>query len=141
MRTPQTRRASAINSPTSTAGRFVFARGITGISEQSATTTPSRPRTRPAPSQTASGSLVCAHGARADGMEVVGVVLGDRTVEARRDLGADQLPQRLGRSELPRPLDPLLDHGQVGAVRVGEVAVVDPRRRLRVGAGDVERAA
>jgi hypothetical protein len=47
-------RLSAIRSPTITAGRFVLARGITGINEQSATTTPSSPRTRPAPSQTAS---------------------------------------------------------------------------------------
>ena len=50
-------RASTIRSPTITAGRFVFARGMTGIREQSATTTPSSPRTRPAPSQTASGSV------------------------------------------------------------------------------------
>jgi hypothetical protein len=49
-------RQSTIRSPTMSAGRFVFARGTTGISEQSATTTPSSPRTRPAPSQTASGS-------------------------------------------------------------------------------------
>jgi hypothetical protein len=34
---------SAICSPTITAGTFVLARGMTGISEQSATTTPSSP--------------------------------------------------------------------------------------------------
>ena len=74
-------------------------------------------------------------------MEVVGVVLADRTVDARGDLGADQRAQRLGRRELPRPRDPLLHHRPVSAARVGEVAVVDPRRRLRIDAGDVERAA
>jgi hypothetical protein len=55
-RRPQPSNESAIRSPTITAGRFVLARGITGISEQSATTVPSSPRTRPAPSHTASGS-------------------------------------------------------------------------------------
>ena len=131
---------SAICSPTSTAGRFVFARGIhrhqRAIGDDDAVEA----------AHTA-GSVadrerigLHSHRARTDRMEVVSVVLGNRTVEARRDLGADQLPQRLGGRELSRPLDPLRDHGQIGAPRVGEVAMIDPGRRLRVGADDVERA-
>ena len=48
--------ACATRAPTTTAGMFVFARGIVGISAQSATHSCSSPCTRPAASQTACGS-------------------------------------------------------------------------------------
>ena len=45
-----------MRSPTTTAGRLVLARGITGMIEQSATNTLSSPWTRPLASVTAAGS-------------------------------------------------------------------------------------
>ena len=47
--------ASAMRSPIMMLGRFVFARGICGINEASATTTPSTPLSLPAASQTDCG--------------------------------------------------------------------------------------
>ena len=124
-----------MRSATTTAGTFVLARGTTGISEQSATTTPSRPCSLPGPSHTASGSSARPIEHVADGVVVVDVRPADRSDEVGlapgRELGPDQRAQRLGRSELAGALDPFDEHGEIVSVGVGQVPVVHHGRRAR----------
>ena len=124
-----------MRSPTTTAGTFVFARGMTGMIEQSATKALSRPWIRPRASVTASGSSSAPHRAGADRVVVVLDGAVDPALQRRvilrspapGQLRAEQIAQRRLRRQLPRDADPVPQHRAIVSFRVGDVAVIDAR--------------
>ncbi len=111
--------------------RFVFARGIDGMTEASATDRPSQPCTRPSPSTTAPIAHVPTGWKKPAG-GLAHVALGV-------DVGAGaQLARRVrthlvGRRHRPQRLHAVDEDGDVALV--GQEAVVDGQRRARVGRG------
>ena len=105
-------RLSAIRSPTSTAGTFVLARGTTGISEQSATTTPLEPAHPTGAVADGERIRLGAHRARADRVVVVGVDPLDRarrgSPRSRRRSASAAAPSQRARApaRFPPPAPP-----------------------------------
>ena len=114
---------------------LVFARGIVGITEASATT-------RPFDAEHAAGTVDHAPDrARPGGMEVVARAAPCVLLEVARagaQLGPEELPQRLVARDHARQLDALDDDGEVG--RVGEEAALDDRQVARVGRPQAQAA-
>ena len=107
--------------------RFVFARGIVGMTDASATSKPSMPRTR----QSASTTWPMAHVPA--GWKYPLTV--DRTYSSGAtvpgtSLGGEELGERARRGELPCELEPLEDRSQVGGIR--EKATLDLREVGRI---------
>ena len=108
--------------------------------EQSATNTFSSPWTRPRVSVTASGVIVRPHRTGANRVVVVldgalDPLLQRRVVLDRRSraqLRAEKIAQlRLGR-ELPRRAESFSQHRSIVSLRIGEIAMLDPRLAFRV---------
>ena len=114
--------------------RFVFARGIDGMIEASATDRPSHPSTRPSPSTTAPIAHVPT-GWKKPARGLAHVALG-LDLRARAHLARRVGAHLLGGRHPPQRLDALDQHGDVALV--GEEAVVDGQRRARVGRGQAD---
>ena len=133
--------ACATRAPTTTAGMLVFARGIVGISAQSATHS-GRCRARVRGLAHRQRVVVGAHARRPDRVVVVAVRAADPVGSASPSSPArapisSPISAASGplRARARAPADAVRDHREVRALRVAQVAVVDQRRLLGIGAG------